>query len=538
MRSTTRGSVLWAFGLIALATGVAPLAREAGAQKSPAGPPPVVLLTTQQDHDRQMKELKISGFPPGPSAYQAATYDETTATPYPKLPDPLVMNNGTRVTTAAQWKARRAELVEYFDRDVYGRMPRNTPSVKWEVVSTEKGLPMGRGGFGAAAGAAPTPVSDVEVVTKQLIGHVDNTSYPLITVNIGLTVVTPANATGPVPIVMQFGGGGPNPMPPNDTPNPCAPPPGSAPPGAGRGALPAGARAGGAGLPGAGRGPAGPNWQAQLLAKGWGYAMLNTSSIQADSGCGLTVGIIGLTNKGQPRKMDDWGSLRALAWGADRAMDYFETDKSIDAKRVGVEGHSRWGKATLVTMAYDARFAIGYVSSSGEGGAKLHRRQFGERVENLNAANEYHWMAGNFMNYGGRWDMLPVDSHELIALVAPRPLFLGAGSGPLTNPDGSYQLLPGGDPRCQPARGPCETQPVDIMDAWADAKGTFMAGAAASPVYTLLGKKGLGTTEFPKMETGLMDGDLTFRQHAGPHTDAPNWPVFLQFAEREFKAMK
>ena len=137
-------------------------------------------------------------------------------------------------------------------------------------------------------------------------------------------------------------------MPANDTPNPCAPPPGTPPRGGGPG------RAGGAGAAGGGRGPAGPtgpNWQAQLLQKGWGYAMLNTASIQADSGCGLTVGIIGLMNKGQPRKMDDWGSLRALAWGADRAMDYFETDKAVDAKRVGVEGHSRWGKATLVTMA-------------------------------------------------------------------------------------------------------------------------------------------------------------------------------------------
>jgi len=266
--------------------------------------------------------------------------------------------------------------------------------------------------------------------------------------------------------------------------------------------------------------------------------MLNTASIQADAGCGLTVGIIGLMNKGQPRKMDDWGSLRALAWGADRAMDYFETDKAVDAKRIGVEGHSRWGKATLVTMAYDERFAIGYVSSSGEGGAKLHRRKFGELIENLNATNEYHWMAGNFMKYGGRWDQLPVDSHELIAMVAPRPLFLSAGSGPLTNPDGTYQLMPADDPRCQPNRGPCATQPVNIMDAWVDAKGTFEAGVGADPVYRLLGKKGLGTTEFPKMETGLMDGDLAFRQHAGPHTDAPNWPVFIEFTDRELTAKK
>jgi hypothetical protein len=533
MSGRLHASLKWTLTLAVLALGVVPLVRAAGQDKAaaPNAPSPVVLLTSQQDRDRQMQLLKISGFPPGPEAYHAATYDEAKATPYPTLPDPLIMNNGTKVTTRAQWAARRAEIKELFDREVYGRVPKNTPAVKWEVVSNEKGLPMG-GGFG---GATPQPISDIPVVTQQLVGHVDNSSYPAITVNIGLTLVTPANATGPVPIVLQFGGGGPNPMPANNTPNPCAPPPGTPARGAGPG------RAGGAGAAGAGRGPAGPaapNWQAQLLQKGWGYAMLNTASIQADSGCGLTVGIIGLMNKGQPRKMDDWGSLRALAWGADRAMDYFETDKAVDARRVGVEGHSRWGKATLVTMAYDERFAIGYVSSSGEGGAKLNRRKFGELIENLNGTSEYHWMAGNFMKYGGRWDTLPVDSHELIAMVAPRPLFLSAGSGPLTNPDGTYQMMAADDPRCQPTRGPCATQPVNIMDAWVDAKGTFMAGVGADPVYRLLGKKGLGTTEFPKMETGVMDGDLTFRQHAGPHTDAPNWPVFLEFAEREFKGKK
>ncbi|HEX6463053.1 MAG TPA: hypothetical protein VFZ98_01315 [Vicinamibacterales bacterium] len=540
MSGKLRSSQQWTLGLAVLAVfavGAPSFIRAAGQDKASGSnaQSPVVMLTSQQDHDRQMRLLKVSGFPAGPDAYQAATYDEATATPYPTLPDPLIMNDGTKVTTSAQWTKRRAEIKEFFDREVYGRVPAKTPAVRWEVVSSEKGVPMSAGLFGAT----PQPVSDIPVITKQLVGHVDNSAYPGITVNIGMTLVTPANASGPVPIVMQFGGGGPNPMPPNNTPNPCAPPPGTPPRGggAGRGGLGAG-RAGTAGAGGAARGPAGPNWQAQLLQKGWGYAMLNTSSIQADSGCGLTVGIIGLMNKGQPRKMDDWGSLRALAWGADRAMDYFETDKAVDARRVGVEGHSRWGKATLVTMAYDERFAIGYVSSSGEGGAKLHRRKFGELIENLNATNEYHWMAGNFMKYGGRWDQLPVDSHELIAMVAPRPLFLSAGSGPLTNPDGTYQLMAGDDPRCQPNRGPCATQPVNIMDAWVDAKGTFMAGAGADPVYRLLGKRGLGTTEFPKMETGLMNGDLAFRQHAGPHTDAPNWPVFIEFAEREFNAKK
>jgi hypothetical protein len=252
--------------------------------------------------------------------------------------------------------------------------------------------------------------------------------------------------------------------------------------------------------------PTGPSWQEQVLAKGWGYAILVPGSIQADNGAGLTEGIIGLVNKGQPRQPDDWGSLRAWAWGASRALDYFETDKSVDARKVGIEGHSRYGKATIVTMAYDPRFAIAFVSSSGEGGAKIHRRNFGELLENVAAANEYHWMAGNFLKYAGPLNSndLPVDSHELVALCAPRPVFISAGA---TEGDG-----------------------------WADAKGSFLAAAGAGPVYKLLGKKDMGTAGFPPIETGLMDGDIAFRQHSGGHTPAPNWPTFIAFAGRYFKA--
>jgi len=257
----------------------------------------------------------------------------------------------------------------------------------------------------------------------------------------------------------------------------------------------------------------GPSWQAQALAKGWGFAELNPGSIQADNGAGLRKGIIGLVNKGQPRKPDDWGALRAWAWGVDRAIDYFETDKSVDAKRVAIQGHSRYGKAAVVSMAYNPRIAIAFVSSSGEGGAKLHRRNFGELVENVAGENEYHWMAGNFLKYAGplKWSDLPVDSHELIALCAPRPVFLSAGN--LVDPA------------------------VDIghSDAWVDAKGTFLAGVGAGPVYRLLGKKDLGTSELPQIEMGVLAGDLVFRQHSAGHTPNPNWPYFLTFAEREFK---
>jgi hypothetical protein len=259
-------------------------------------------------------------------------------------------------------------------------------------------------------------------------------------------------------------------------------------------------------FPGAGRGPAGPTWQQQVLAKGWGYATINPGSIQADNGAGLRQGIIGLCNKGQFRKADDWGALRAWAWGASRALDYFETDKSVDARHVALEGHSRYGKATIVAMAYDQRFWTAYVSSSGEGGAKLHRRNWGEIIENVAASSEYHWMAGNFLKYAGplNWNDMPVDSHELVALCAPRPVFISGGA---TNGDG-----------------------------WVDAKGMFLAAAGAGPVYKLLGKKDMGTTEFPPIETALVDGDVAFRQHSAGHTDAPNWPTFLTFASRYVKA--
>jgi hypothetical protein len=422
---------------------------------------PPVQLTAEQDHQRLMDLLHIATLRRGPSgsptAANPANYDESKANPYPNLPDPLLLKNGKRVKTkTVWWKQRRPEIVELFDREVYGRLPKNTPKVNWQVVNTTH----------ETNGEYP-------VITKHIIGHVDNSSYPLITVDIDLTLTTPANAKGPVTVILEFTFEG--------YPSLRPPPP------------PAGT-------------PAEPTWKQQLLAKGWGYALLKPTTIQADNGAGLTQGIIGLVNKGQPRKPDDWGAIRAWAWGGSRAMDYLETDKSVDAKQVGVEGHSRFGKTALVAMAYDPRFAIAYVSSSGAGGAQLYRRHWGEQLENVAATGEYHWMAGNFLKYAGPLSPsdLPVDSHELIALCAPRPVFIGGGA----------------------TKG----------DGWADAQGMFMAAAAAGPVYKLLGNRDLGTRTFPPIETPLIDGDIAFRQHSGGHTPAPNWPTFLIFASRYIKS--
>jgi hypothetical protein len=421
-----------------------------------APPPPPVELTAQEDHGRTMellgiKELRRGANPRDPSAPNAVNYDESKANPYPKLPDPLVLRNGKAVASAeVWWKERRPEIVEDFDREVYGRVPPDAPEVTWKVTATER-----------------ETVGEAAVVTKRLVGHADNSSYPQITVDIQLTLTTPADAKGPVPVILELGFGG-------------------------RGFGP---RPGGPG--------GGTPWQQQVLAKGWGYAIIVPTSIQADNGAGLTRGIIGLSNRGRPRKVDDWGALRAWAWGASRALDYFETDSLVDAKRVGIEGLSRYGKAAIVAMAYDQRFAIGFIGSSGAAGVKLHRRNFGELVENVASPGEYHWMAGNYLKYAGplTWNDLPVDSHELVALCAPRPVFISVGS----------QQVEGG---------------------WVDARGMFLAAAGAGPVYRLLGKKDLGTTELPPQETALIDGDVAFRQHTGGHTTGPNWPTFLQFADR------
>jgi lysophospholipase L1-like esterase len=264
------------------------------------------------------------------------------------------------------------------------------------------------------------------------------------------------------------------------------------------------------------REPAAPPSAEQLIAAGWGYVSLSTASIQADNGAGLTEGIIGLANKGRRRTPEQWGSLRAWAWGAARALDYLETLPAVDAKRVGIEGVSRYGKAALVTMAFEPRFAVALVGSSGEGGAKPHRRNFGEAVENLTGSGAYHWMAGNFLKYGAaeasfgskNADDIPVDAHELIALCAPRPTFI------------SYGIPEKGDAH------------------WLDQQGSYMATVAAGPVFRLLGAPDLGVTEdyrvakMPPCNTGLLDGELAWRQHDGGHEDRSNMSFFIAWADR------
>jgi (4-O-methyl)-D-glucuronate---lignin esterase len=434
--------------------------------------------TNEEDHQNMMDQLGIKALRPGPSgnenAANHANYDVSKANPFPDLPDALTLKNGKKVASAEMWwKQRRPEIVEDFGREVVGRVPKDVPTVTWSTTNSETAV-----------------IASHPVIKQQLVGHVDNSSYPLLSVDIQMLLVKPTDAAAPVPMMMMFGRGdfargGPAPFPfviPGAPGSPGADPPATE----------------------------------QLITDGWGYAYINPASVQADNGVGLTKGIIGLVNKGQPRKPDDWGALRAWAWGASRGLDYLETDKSVDAKHVGIEGVSRYGKAALITMAFDTRFGMVLVGSSGEGGAKLHRRNFGEAVENLTGSGEYHWMAGNFLKYGASEAKfgsknagdLPVDAHELIALCAPRLTFV------------SYGVPEKGDAK------------------WLDQQGSFMATVAAQRVFRLLGAKDLGVSEdyrtakMPPVNVGLLSGELAWRQDDGGHTDGPNWKYFITWADK------
>lgn len=452
-------------------------AKLAAQENAPAEVAPPVEWTTDRDHANMLQELGIVALRPGPSgradAPNPANYDETIANPFPEWPDPLTMNDGTPVTTAEKWWGeRRAEIVAAFEREVVGRVPARVPDVHWSIVAAKT----------ATIGGRP-------VIGRQLVGRVDNSLFPAIAVEIGATLVVPVG-TGRVPVMIMFRGGNLE-QALGIEPTRSFVPPGTA-------------------------GSDAPATE-QLIAAGWGFAFLNPTSIQADNGAGLTRGIIGLVNRGQARKPDDWGALRAWAWGAARALDFLETDPGVDAERVGIEGVSRYGKAALVAMALEPRFAVALIGSSGEGGVSPYRRNFGEMVENLTGSGEYHWMAGNFLKYGAAEASfggmnagdLPIDSHSLLALCAPRPTFVSYGV---------------------PERG-------DAL--WLDQQGSYMATVAAGKVFRLLGVKDVGAGDdyraatLPAVNESLLNGTLAWRQHDGGHTDAPNWRHFIPWAERE-----
>ena len=419
---------------------------------------------TNDNQEHMMKALGLTGLRPGRDGYSTdpaigANYDESIANVSVCYPDPLVTADGRKVKNARMWNdVRRPELLKLFEDEVYGHIPDNVPGVNWKVVKEEKVM-----------------TGTVPCISRRLEGVVDNSSCPEISVTIQAEVVWPESATGAVPVIVEYGfmlGG----LPFN--------------------------------IPGA---PVRKDWKEQVVERGWAAATIVPTSYQADGGHGLRQGIIGLCNKGGYRKPGDWGSIRAWGWGLSRLIDYFESDPRFDGSKVAIEGNSRYGKTALVSAVFDERVASAFVSSSGEGGASPWRRNIGETLENLAGAGESHWMCGNFIKYAAdplSPSDLPVDQHELIALMAPRPVLISSGT---------YGA-----------------------DKWQDLLGMYICTLMASPVYELLGAGGItpgmypgeNINLYPGTNVGRMKGRLAFRQHDGGHEPGPNWPYFLDHFDK------
>ncbi|HLN20530.1 MAG TPA: BACON domain-containing protein [Bacteroidales bacterium] len=384
---------------------------------------------------------RASGFYPGPDSVRLGDY---------KIIDLLILNNGEKISTPEEWwEKRRREIKKDLENELYGKIPHEKmlPKVTWEVTSF-------RGGKGNAA-----------YIQKQITGNIDISGYPEVRDKpvIKASLRTPASVSEPFPVIIYFGGFG-NAMD--------------------------------------------MYWE-RSLPHGWGVCVFDLTKLQPDNGVGLTSYLIGLVSKGNWRKPDDWGTLVAWSWGVSRIIDYLETDKNVDANKLGLSGVSRYGKATIVTMAYEPRLAIAFPGDAGSLGTKLNRRHWGQDLESSTPENEYHWMAGNFFKWAGekvpgqylprKIEDLPVDAHSLLALCAPRPVFMDGGT----------------------------------TSTWCDPYGVYLTGKYATPVYELLGVDGLIMNDpKPIVDKGYTDGRIGYRIHDGGHTDSPDWPAFFEFASK------
>lgn len=419
----------------------------AGSAAAQFRPSPERQALTEADYRATLQRLGIESMRPGADGFNrqapnAANYEESRAglsSPLPSLVDSKRRSHGW-------WHSvRRPHIESLLEMEMYGRVPPTAPRIVWQHEDEQRIVKHG-----------------MPAIAYRFRGTSPGTDLA-----IDLALTLPAGASA-VPVVLELG-------------------------------FPEGFR-----FPGPPRPEPADPWTAQVLRRGWGYAILDPRSVQPDDGAGLREGVIGAAANGMPRGRHDWGALRAWAWGASRAYDHLSTVGRVDTRRIAVAGLSRYGKAALVTMAFDPRFSVGLIGSSGAGGAKLLRRDFGERLENLTSSGEYHWFAPAFLRYGGplKVDDLPVDAHSLIALAAPRPLFIGAGT-------------------------------FD-QDGWVDPVGSYLAAKAATPVYALHGERGLVGDPYPALNELRGSGAIAFRQHDGGHTNGPNWPAFLDFAARHW----
>ena len=443
LRATAASGVLACAGLAPAQTAPVP------APVQPAAPTPAPVL---KDADGRTLRRAPTG--------HLTNYYEDKVAPY-TLPDPLVLAGGGAVRDADTWfKQRRPELLYLYRREIYGRVPTTVPKVRFEVVEKD------------------VPAFDGAAMRQRIVAHFgdDNSG-----VSANLMLYTSAMGIGPWPLVLHISFGG-------DPALPRFPAP----------VVPLGAAFSGPPRRGSDMGPA-----ADIVARGYAYAIISYAEMQPDRAGTKTEGIMGLALPPGAKEpaAAEWGTIAVWAWGLSRFMDYLETVPMIDVRRVALVGHSRLGKTVLWSGATDPRYALIYSSQSGEIGAALSRRDFGETVDDM-ATNYGYQFAGNLQKYIGHWGDMPHEGHLLISLSAPRPVFISGGSG----------------------------------DQWSDPHGMFFATVAAGPVWRLLGKSGLGTTEMPALDVPVAAGTLAYLNHNGPHVISPlDWKTFLDFADRHLQ---
>jgi len=391
-------------------------------------------------------------------------YDEAKTGSY-TLPDPLKLNNGQPVRDSKTWfEKRRPEIIAMFESQQYGRAPGRPAEEIFEVY--DKG----------------TPVFDGKAIRKQITIHLSkDPTWP----TIDLLVYLPAAAKKQVPMFLSINFGAVQnavddqsikPQEVWDAKTNTKIPPIAA-HNFGRLAI------------------------EPLLDAGFGVATFYYGDVDPDYPAGFSNGIRArYLRSGQTQlASDEWGSIAAWGWGMSRVQDYFETDKSIDARRVAIHGVSRLGKTVMWAGAHDQRFAAVIASCSGEGGAALSHRNYGETIAHLTAPTRYPYQfAENYAKYAGFPDTAPMDANMLVALIAPRPVLLQTGS----------------------------------TDSWSDPKGEFLAAVAAEPVYKLLGKDGLGTDVWPAAKQPILH-DIGYYMHDGGHGMVPtDWAIYVEFLKK------
>jgi hypothetical protein len=418
--------------------------------------------------------VAASAQPPAPPPKKAPTtevagihvnYDEDKVGTY-TLPDPLLMSNGKRVGDAKTWtEKRRPEIVRMFEENEYGRAPGRPKDLTFEVF--DKG----------------TPALEGKAVRRQVTVYFTADK----SAKMDLLIYLPAGATRPVPLLLNLGFGA-NAAAVDD-------------PGVKLGEIWGRDKTK---VPATRTGMFGRTNVAPILAKGFGWATLYYGDIDPDFIGGMPLGVRAKFLKPGPTEPapDEWGAIAAWAWGLSRAVDYFETDHDVDAKRIAIMGVSRLGKTVMWAGAHDTRIAAVIASCSGEGGAALSRRVYGETIAHLVAPTRYPYQfCANYAKWADKMNDMPMDAHMLVALIAPRPVLLQTGDG----------------------------------DGWSDPKGEFLAAVAAEPVYKLLGKQGLGTTDWPAAGTPILH-DIGYFMHAGGHGTLPSdWEIFLRFLEMHLR---